>query len=653
VAIRAKLAVMSGAQRSQTDLEVLRSSHRGKFISLGLVLVIGGGVWWWTKRGDQAIGNREEAERVLVVTQTHYRYKPYLEQWGFVALEGKTQTIEDKALEKMPELQERGAAAILKLADWGGYGYVVFERPQDVDFSGLEIEGGVPTFEPYHRFAVVSAGDFAFPHKMTVNAKPSEVLRGPDLDLLSALFAQEPVLAGTLREDPKHTTDVLVLKGKLSEAIARIAEVTAAEALVAKIGEKARVLLVDKEQGDPKPALLGGIHESLNAIALADGSTLVLARQIHFSSGGYNADLELDKNWEFSYLPVGAAPGGERTACPSLMGGTLEETGRRPIFRFSPGGDVVLVHVDGASQLWKLDVGEGKEPCSFVHLGDITVPLTRGEDPGEPHASGKVARARIDGLDGVVSILKPKDDVALELARSPSIGFFMPTWLGADWLAVPGYPRVNEETGEAPQQATAAIYFASPAHPEMLLRLDATALDAARELHQVAPAPDGPNGPRLLVTASGEGFEQRLFRVDAPKSWNDLHAEAAAAGKKPQAVVDGQEPWVLSLDAAGLTATALTHEGLVSDMVAARDGSSVVFQVSGLDNGLTNIDSDREIGSAGLGAPGPLRLLTRNGLEDHTPMFSADSKTVVFRTRFPFEKTDWTLTTARSLPAGK
>jgi hypothetical protein len=45
--------------------------------------------------------------------------------------------------------------------------------------------------------------------------------------------------------------------------------------------------------------------------------------------------------------------------------------------------------------------------------------------------------------------------------------------------------------------------------------------------------------------------------------------------------------------------------------------------------------------------------MTRNGLEDHTPMFSADSKTVVFRTRFPFEKTDWTLTTARSLPASK
>ena len=33
-------------------------------------------------------------------------------------------------------------------------------------------------------------------------------------------------------------------------------------------------------------------------------------------------------------------------------------------------------------------------------------------------------------------------------------------------------------------------------------------------------------------------------------------------------------------------------------------------------------------------------------------MFSADGKTVVFRTRFPIEKTTWTLTTGRALPAG-
>ncbi|MFY0538365.1 hypothetical protein [Nannocystis pusilla] len=45
--------------------------------------------------------------------------------------------------------------------------------------------------------------------------------------------------------------------------------------------------------------------------------------------------------------------------------------------------------------------------------------------------------------------------------------------------------------------------------------------------------------------------------------------------------------------------------------------------------------------------------MTRNELQDHTPMFTADSKTVLFRTRFPIEKTNWTLSTARTVPAGE
>jgi hypothetical protein len=638
---------MSGVDRSQTDLEVLRSSHRGKFILLGAVLAAGAGVWWWTHR-EGPIGNREEADRVLVVTQTGWRYKPYLEGWGFAAQEGRAQTMEDEAREKMPDLQVTGAPAILKLADWAGYGYVVFENPGKVDFAGLEVEGGLPSFEPWHRFAVVSAGDLAFPHRLTVNARPSEVLRGPEFDLLSALFQQEP-LAGTLRDDPKNTPEVMVLKGKLSEGIERLNDVKDAEGLVAKISEKARALLVDKEQGDPKPALLGQIHESLNAIALADGGTLVMSRQVKFSAAtGYNADLELGNTWEFSYLPAGAEPGAERTPCTSLMGGSLEESGKRPNFRFSPQGDVVLVHVDGASQVWKLDPGADRKTCNFVHLGNIGVPLVRGEDPGEPHVSGQVARVRGDGADAVLSVVKPGEELAVELLRSQAIGLRMPAWVDAEWVVVPGFPGGDDEAPEA-------LYFASPAHPDQVLKLDALALDASTVIHQVAPAPAGPNGPRILVTASKDG-SQRLFRLDAPGPLAALFADALAAGEKagkPQAVVDGVEPWVLPLDGASFTATVLTREGWVEDPVAAADGSAVVFQVRDIDNGILDADSRREIAVVGLDGQSPLRLLTRNGLEDHTPMFSADGKTVVFRTLFPFEKTNWKLTTARSVPARK
>ena len=88
-------------------------------------------------------------------------------------------------------------------------------------------------------------------------------------------------------------------------------------------------------------------------------------------------------------------------------------------------------------------------------------------------------------------------------------------------------------------------------------------------------------------------------------------------------------------------------------MVAAPDGSAVAFQIRDIDNGVVDADSRREIGLVPLDGSGPMRLLTRNGLEDHTPMFSADSNTVLFRTRFSFEKTNWILTTARSVSARK
>ncbi len=637
---------MSGADRSQTDLEVLRSSHRGKFVSLGVLLAAAGGVWWFFNRTGP-IGQDEDPQRVLVVNQSHVRYKPYLEQWGFAAQEGRAESIEDELHKKLPEFQGTGIPAILHLADWAGYAYVAFENPAKLDFSGLDIEGGVPTFEPHHRFAVVSAGDLAFPHKMTVSAKPSAVMAGADLDLLSALFAQEP-LAATLRDDPKNPPVVMVLRTKLAEGMARLTAIKDAEATVGKIAEKAQKLLVDKEQGEPRPALLGAIHEALNVIALADGSTLLMSRAVHFSSNtGYNTELELDRNWQFSYLPAGAAPGSARVACPSLLGGTLEETGSRPSFRFSPRGDALLVHMDGASQVWRLEHGAGKEPCNFVLAGKVTLPLARGEDPGEPQASGRVVRDRRDGSDSVVYIATPGEDVPIELVRSPSTGFGAPSWIAGDWVAASGHDTTSETGG-------GGVYVMSPLHPDHALRLEAIALDASHSIDSIAPAPDGPGGPRLLVAATSDRG-QRLFRVDFNKPWADLYDQVVAADKSPPtpAVADGTEPRIHVLDGGAFTTTTLTTEGWVSDMNVAPDGSAVTFQIRDYDNGVVDADSRHEIGIVALDGSSPLRLLTRNGLEDHTPMFSADSKTVVFRTRFSFEKTNWILTTGRSVSALK
>ncbi len=626
----AKLPAMaSSAERSASDLEALRASNRGKFVAIAAVLAATGGAlaWWYGRTGP--IGNSEQAERVIVIPARHWRYKPYLEKWGFVAQENRVDTLVDELKEKIPDATETGVAAVLKLADWAGYGFVVFEDPASVDFAGLNIEGGVPTFEKWHRFAVVSAGDYAFPHKLTVNAKPSEIMNGPDLDLLSALFQQEP-LASTLRDDPKNGPDVIVLKTKVQEGIHALTAIADAEATVAKIADKARALLVDKEQGKPAPTLLGQVHESITPFALADGGTLLLVRKARFSSStGFNADLDLDNTWHFFHVAAGADPLTGRTPCTNLLGGTLDGSGRRPSFRSSPRGDALLVHDDGKSQLFKLEQGA----CNFTALGEISVPMFRGEDPGEPHRSGRVGRARRDGAESVVYVARPGDEVPLELVRTASIDLGLPSWLGDDALAAIGDPEGD--------QLNDGIYFFSPSQPDKALRLDAINFDNATGLRQVAPAPDGPQGPRLLVTTWGE--RAGLYRVDIPKPLATVFADALALAAKqtqPQAVRDGMEPLIATIDTDGWTFTRLGgEEGNIVDPIASPDGALVAFT------------SGDEIGLVPL-AGGALRMITTNALEDHTPMFSADGKQVLFRTRFPIEKTNWWLTTARALPTG-
>ena len=626
----AKLPPMaSSAERSSSDLEALRASNRGKYVAIAAVLAAtaGGLAWWYGRTGP--IGNAESAERVFVIPARHWRYKPYLEKWGFVAQESRVDTLEDELKEKLPDAKETGVAAVLKLADWAGYAYVAFEDPEKVDFSGLDIQGGVPKFEPHHRFAVVSAGDYAFPHKLTVNAKPSEIMNGPDLDLLSALFQQEP-LASTLRDDPKNGPEVIVLKTKVQEGIHALTAIADAEATVAKIADKARALLIDKEQGKPAPTLLGHVHESITPFALADGGTLLLVRKARFSSStGFNAELDLDTTWHFFHVAAGADPLTGRTPCTNLLGGTLDGSGRRPSFRSSPRGDALLVHDDGKSQLFKLEQGA----CNFTALGEISVPMFRGEDPGEPHRSGRVARARGDGSESVVYLVKPGDDVALELVRTAATTFGLPTWLGDDTLAAVGDPNEGDLRD--------GVYFFSPSSPDKALRLDAINLDNADGLRQVAPAPDGPTGPRLLVTTWGE--RAGLYRVDLPKPYAALFTDTLAAADKqahPQAVRDGMEPLIAGIDTTGWTFTRLAgEEGNIIDPIAAPDGSLVAF-TSGEEIAVTPLTG------------GPARVLTTNTLEDHSPMFSADGKQVVFRTRFPIEKTNWWLTTARALPTG-
>ncbi|MEZ4450111.1 MAG: hypothetical protein R3B09_11595 [Nannocystaceae bacterium] len=623
---------MSGpADRSHSDIEVLQSGNRSKLVALAAIVAIAGGAWWMTRGGP--IGQKEDAASIMIVTQGTWHYRHLVEDLGFKVLEQREDAFVAKAREVMPELEETGVAAVMKLADYGGYGYVAFEDPKSVDFGGLEVEGGLPTFTDKDRFAVISAGDFAFPHKLTVTPERADIVPGADLDLLTALFQQD-LLAKALKDDPKNPPDVLILQNSLESAIERVNSIAEAERTIGKIHEASRALLTDQERAKPAPTLLGNLSESVHAIALADGSVLLPTREAKFfSKNGLSADLDLDETWRFVDVPP---TGGERQTCAGVFGGSFEQPGRRPRLRNSPEGDALLVDTGAEIRLFTLQAGGG--PCNFVDRG-VFPTLRREDDPGVPHVSGAVARGRTemgDEIDAVVEILGSNGDPPLDLLRSTKLGVAAPVWIDVDHLAV----VVNYRESAAGQ----SVLLLSRHHPGVALEVGPQVFAGSFDVYAVATVPGSAAKPELVVSTAGPHLP-RLFRLDLPGPLPGLFDAAIAAAPPPSADAP-LDVRILALDPATLATTQLTEDGTVSDPVVSPDGKWVTFAVHALSD---EKDGDDEIGLARVHGEPEQRTLTRNAVEDHSPMFTGDSKYVVFRTKYPIERTTWTLTTARSL----
>ncbi len=644
----AKLAAM-GSSRSHSDIEVLQSSNRSKLIALGGIVAIAGAGFYLTRGGP--IGAPEEGSSIMIVTKGSFHYRHSMEEYGFKVLEQRQDAFVEKAIEMMPELAEvedlDDVTAILQLADFGGYGYVAFENPEGVDFSKIEVDGGVPEFVDANRFAVVSAGDFAFPHVMTVTPERSDLVPGIDLDLLTALFAQEP-LHSALTENAEAGPSVLVLANELEMAIERVSTIDEAAKTIAKIEEASRELLIDQERGRDKPALLGSLHESVHPIALADGGVLIPSRTANFTSkNGLSADLSLDDTWRFFYQASSTGEG-ERVPCEAVLGGAFEQTGRRPRFRQAPSGDALLFDESGTSRLFVLPADAAKDgTCQLKDMGVLPRLANRKDDPGTPHRSGWVARSRHEGndiVDAVVELQAPGDEPPLDLLRSTRLSVSSPVWLDADHLAVVSSYR----EGDAGQ----GILLLSRNHPGVALEIGPQIVAGSYNIFSFAAAPKGPADahPRLAVISAGP-HASSLFRVDLPADYGTLFTEALAEAPATEAEVDPEHPHdvrIITLDATRFEeAVRLTDDGSVANPAVSADGKWVTYTIS---NPGAESDSDYEIGLVALDGQSDARLLTQNGLDDHSPVFSGDSKRVVFKTKYPIERTTWSLTTGRSLP---
>lgn len=199
-----------GRSSTETDLQALQGSGRTKIALLAGVLVVAAGAAALSFMSGGGKGNPEDPAKVLVVSPDPY-YKAYLHDLGFEVDQQTFDHLELKARDEVPDLETKGVASVLELADRFGYGYVAFADPGEHDLSGIEVEGGLPSLDDA-AFAVVSVGDLADPPKVTV---------GPAI--LPALFEQDR-LAEIVPQGEMPTVEAVQLRDRLRNAVDKLTE---------------------------------------------------------------------------------------------------------------------------------------------------------------------------------------------------------------------------------------------------------------------------------------------------------------------------------------------------------------------------------------------------------------------------------------------
>jgi len=638
---------------SRSDLEALQRSGRGKVVALLLMLTLAlGAAGWFFFLRKHGTGNKEDPAKILVVARSR-GYSLVLADVGFEAHEGTFEAWEQKAKEEVPELETTGIESIMILADRFGYGYVVFEKPQELDFKKLDIDDGVPDMPDHVQFAVLSVGDFAFPHVMTVNPKPSEVLRGSSVVILQALFLQEH-LADALPENEAPTIDAVQLRDRLREALDRLAQVPEAERMAETIVGQVRRQLEEEERSERKPTLVGRPLESGSPYALANGELLAITRGFQVvTRDAVRADLALDDVERLSSGAPGIEPD-SRSKCEALAGGEIS-VHESPRYWVAEDGAAVLVQTLGEGlQLYTLD--PGASGCGFTAKGKVSAP-SPGLGDAVLDGNGQLARVGSLGSQAVVSVVTAGQDDELVLGMLDDTELEEVAWLSERHLVA---------VGAGPEGP--GVWLFDTQMPTVVLRLPGSVFENADAVHEVAV---GKRGSQPVVVVTAGDLPRKLYRLDLPVGLGALflaptdYAAPVAAPADPTAdpavdpaaepglvaPADDREarglPTVTTLDSNRFVVVALTHEGSVRSPSLSLDGSRVAFELRGEAFDPTAPD-DPEIASVATTGKGEgLAVLTRNALRDEDPRLTPNGSHVVFHTRVEIPRTDWVISAPR------
>jgi hypothetical protein len=637
----------------RTDVEVLSWGFRSR-LALLVMLVVGAlAAALWSGLREQGIGEPEDRRKLMVVMQpgSDANYHVLLERGGFVVEIGTFADWEAEARALLPDSEAQGVGLLLEYADARGFGFAVFEAPALLDVSGLELEPSLDELEQLdaREHAVLSVGDLAFPHRITVD----EVGEHPIVDMpgygaLEALF-QQPALLAREHDDRPTVSELL-----FEEAI------EPARRMLERPTNFAQSIADARTSVDELLAVDTGVHRLAapptsdlrfttgSAVPTPEGVLLVHHELLPFSDNAISLDQRSGEVMQFEWLGEQAlATVRERGVldessvepCPSLAGGSLAMD-RHPHIEAAVDGSALAIVTEGLSAprpgegqltVWRKlpQIGcawaeHARLPSStFAGRAVVLAPrFAAGPEPQSPSTTSIPILAAVDideHAHGRVSLWSTPDLAAVELLRVPDATLSGLAFIDDSHLAVLARVPLPAEEQTTTRRAEHALHLLDRRRPGAHLRVPAEFFAAGRSLRELAvvePAVAGEHGPRLALTLVEHGVDTQLVVLTiGADAWQRFVAGEGAGERDPIERLFTLTPEDLELrEVARAPAIAVltVGPGVIAHALA-QGGVPAEIVVHELDGGLE-------------------RRLTNNELIDTLPRFTADGSAVVFVT---------------------
>jgi hypothetical protein len=609
-----------------TDAEVLSWGFRSRLALLMLLVTSALAAALWSGLRDQGIGEPEDRRKLMVVTQpsSDADYHAVLERGGFVIEVESFADWETKARVLLPESEAQGMALLLEYADLRGFGFVVFEAPAELDFSGLELDPSLDEIEQLdaRTHAVLSVGDLAFPHRLAVDdVGEHPLVRMPGYGALEAVF-QQPALSA--REDDDRPTvaelrheDAIEPARRMLEQPAKFAQSIAGaqaaidKALAADTDVHRLVELSMTGSAVPTPEGVLLVHHSLetysdNALTLEQRAGEIMQFEWLGSAALARDGGELDKLDKLDIEP-----------CPSLAGGGVEMA-RHPRIEAAVDGSALAIFAGEQVTVWRKLEQPG---CTWVEHARLPSSDLAGRAivlaPRFARGSVVAALDVDDDAHARVSLWSAPELATLELLRLPDATLSGLAFIDDLHLAVLARVPLPVEEQTTRRRADHALHLLDRRRPGAHLRVPADFFAGdriLRELAVVEPAVEGEHGPRLALTLVDNGVDTQLIVLTIGATAWQRFVAGEGQGDLPELLFT-LTPEDLELQDVGrapaIAALAVGPNAIVYAL--AQGGVPAEIAVHPLDGG-------------------PERRLTHNDLVDTLPRFTADGRAVVFVT---------------------